>query len=540
MKKVDTPSPEEIRAQLVSIFTSNEFQAARRLQDFLRYVVEKSLQDEQNTIKQFTIAIDVYNRPDSFEPKSDPLIRIEAQRLRRALARFYENNSDADVLIHIPRGTYVPQFSWNKTSINTEPDKSASQPVTSSKQYKPTIGVFPFEYTGNDNDMYLADGLAEELVDQLCQFPYLRMLSFSTTSRFRNVKENLADVCASLGIDIALTGSLKLSKDKIYYCCKLQDMGTGEQIWSYKNSTDISITKMLNCEEEILAGISSRIADTCGVLSRYLLDKLNTSNQRPATFEAILRCHHYQQNTIPENFVSTRSALERAILNDPKNPTLLAYMGEIYIDADIFGFADIPDAIDKGAEYASLAVTLDPNSQIAHHSRAYAAFIQHDKKKVIESARRIIEINQHAASMVATAGFWLCLCGQYDEGMKWFSHGTRLNPMYERWLHAAPYFYFLHQENYDEALKHARDFEMPGFFWGNIMRVAVLGLMGKSREARQEYVKLLELKPDFPPCRLEIIESFVLDEDLANRMLCGIDTVGDNIGTNTIVAKNSI
>lgn len=77
----------------------------------------------------------------------------------------------------------------------------------------------------------------------------------------------------------------------------------------------------------------------------------------------------------------------------------------------------------------------------------------------------------------------------------------------------------------DAALRHARDFEMPGFFWGNIMRVAALGLLGKNDEARLEYDKLLKLKPDFASDCRNYIEVFVLDDNLVSRMLEGIHAV---------------
>ncbi len=536
----DIPSPDRIKAQLETVLRSEEFLTSARLQDFLRYIVEKNLKGEQNKIKQFSIAIDVYNRPLTFEPKTDPLIRIEARRLRRALARYYENNQDASVLIDIPRGAYVPRFTWNKTSSKSESSDHTAIPFTSFSSDIPVVGVFPFEFSGEKKNAYLADGLAQELVDQLCHFPYFRVMSFSTTSHFAGMKSELQNACKSLGIDIALTGSLKFGQANIHLIFQLHDVSSGEQIWSFKKQVQSTISRIVNCEEDILNGVASRIADTCGMLNRYLAKKIDFRNQQPSTFEAILRSHYCQQNLTQENYDLATSALETAILKDPKNPTLLALLGIFYIDAEILGYADIPDAVAKGSEFASLAVTIDPNSQIAHHSNAYAAFIARNRHRVLQSAERIVEINPYAASMIATAGFWFCLCGEYERGMEWFCAGTELNPMYERWLHAAPYFYFLHKEDFSAALKHARDFEMPGFFWGHIMRVAALGLLGREGEANKEYKKLVEVKADFSTKYRYYISSFVLDEKILNRMVSGIEVARKETAENNKMAISKV
>ena len=82
------PSEEEVREQLVRLLDSPEFVTSRRICDFLRFVTERALAGESKSIKQYTIGVEVYRRGPSFDPKSDPLVRIEAGRLRRALDRF--------------------------------------------------------------------------------------------------------------------------------------------------------------------------------------------------------------------------------------------------------------------------------------------------------------------------------------------------------------------------------------------------------------------------------------------------------------------
>eukprot|EP01031_Cornospumella_fuschlensis_P020286 gene20286-24871_t len=104
-------SPESVRAALARLLTSEEFQSSPRLCDFLRFVVEATLAGRAEEIKGYTIALEALGRPPSFDPQSDPIVRVEATRLRRALERYYSGaGAQENLEIQIPKGSYVPLF----------------------------------------------------------------------------------------------------------------------------------------------------------------------------------------------------------------------------------------------------------------------------------------------------------------------------------------------------------------------------------------------------------------------------------------------
>jgi hypothetical protein len=105
------PSTEEIRAALDRIAASEAFCACPQLIAFLRYVVEATLRGGQDRIKGYTIAVEALGRGDDFNPQDDPIVRVEAMRLRRALQRYYANGGRDDAMqIVMPLGSYVPEF----------------------------------------------------------------------------------------------------------------------------------------------------------------------------------------------------------------------------------------------------------------------------------------------------------------------------------------------------------------------------------------------------------------------------------------------
>ena len=110
-KDGERPTMEEVHAALDRIAASDAFCACPQLVAFLRYVVEATLRGGQDRIKGYTIAVEALGRGDDFDPQHDPIVRVEAMRLRRALQRYYADGGRNDaVQIVLPLGSYVPMF----------------------------------------------------------------------------------------------------------------------------------------------------------------------------------------------------------------------------------------------------------------------------------------------------------------------------------------------------------------------------------------------------------------------------------------------
>jgi hypothetical protein len=107
------PTVEEIRSALACVTQSRIFANSPRLASFLRFVVVAVLDGRGHRLKGYTIAVEALGRDTDFDPQSDPIVRVEAVRLRRALERYYVGEGAADpVVIDLPRGHYVPTFRW--------------------------------------------------------------------------------------------------------------------------------------------------------------------------------------------------------------------------------------------------------------------------------------------------------------------------------------------------------------------------------------------------------------------------------------------
>jgi hypothetical protein len=110
---------EQVRAQLARILAGAAFADAERAKSFLRFIVDLTLEGRTSEIKEYLIAVEVLGRKSSFDSKSDPIVRVEARRLRDRLRSYYEDEGQEDpILIFLPKGRYVPEFS-DRRSLGT-------------------------------------------------------------------------------------------------------------------------------------------------------------------------------------------------------------------------------------------------------------------------------------------------------------------------------------------------------------------------------------------------------------------------------------
>src|SRR5579872_2791461 len=116
MQLTSTVTPEQVRAELQRVLASAPFANSQRSQRFLSYVVEATLKNVDESLKEFAIAVDVFERNVSYDPSVDATVRVEAGRLRNRLREYYADAGRNDaIIIDIPKGAYRANFIENPT-----------------------------------------------------------------------------------------------------------------------------------------------------------------------------------------------------------------------------------------------------------------------------------------------------------------------------------------------------------------------------------------------------------------------------------------
>ena len=135
------PTPAEVTRQLERILAHPLFQTSQRLSSFLRFTVEGVLAGRREHLKEYVIGVEVFGRPSSYNPQEEPVVRIMAGRLRGKLAEYYQGGGQSDpILIELPRGGYVPRFSWRQQPTASMSSRPAAAPQSQSVGREDELG----------------------------------------------------------------------------------------------------------------------------------------------------------------------------------------------------------------------------------------------------------------------------------------------------------------------------------------------------------------------------------------------------------------
>jgi tetratricopeptide (TPR) repeat protein len=123
VQSIEELSPEAIQSEVERILASEKFARSKRLRSLLRFTVSQTLQGNADTLKEYVIGTEVLKKPDSYDPRSDSLVRVLASRLRVKLKEYYSDGGSEDPLvIEFPKGKYVPRFQLRE-QLQTEIEK---------------------------------------------------------------------------------------------------------------------------------------------------------------------------------------------------------------------------------------------------------------------------------------------------------------------------------------------------------------------------------------------------------------------------------
>jgi serine/threonine-protein kinase len=243
------PSAIEVRHALNRVTGSDIFRSSDRLNRFLTFVVETRLA-EQECPKESEIARTVYGRLAAYDSRLDPIVRVEAHRLRLKLHEYYATTgADDEIEILIPKGGYRPDFRWRRHGDDSRPagDAAATR-----------LLVLPF-VVDSAPDRTFADGLTDELISALARTPGLRVIGRTSAFQLQVPTANLRRRIRQLGASIVLEGSLRRNSDRVHVNVHLVDESDGASIWS--GVFDRAPKDVLDLQEELGLAITTAVRD---------------------------------------------------------------------------------------------------------------------------------------------------------------------------------------------------------------------------------------------------------------------------------------
>lgn len=218
-----------VLAQAQKIVASRCFAAAGRLQHFLQFVVERTLKGEAAEVKEYCIGVHVFGRPPhTYNPAIDPIVRVQARRLRDKLQRYYETEGRRDdVILEIPLGSYIPGFRARR------PLAPSSLQDRSSPDLVNRLAILRFIAIGGEGSLTaFCHGLAEEVMMSLSEVSSVRLVARTSISAVDQRPQDLRRVARRVGIDCFLEGSVREATGQLRIAMRLIGGADGCQFWS--------------------------------------------------------------------------------------------------------------------------------------------------------------------------------------------------------------------------------------------------------------------------------------------------------------------
>jgi len=525
------------------ILADSTLQGSQVRREFLHFVVEETLAGRADQLKGFDIALAVFRRKDDFDPQSDPVVRVEARRLRRDLDSYYVTSGKRDpIVISIPKGGYVPHFEWRdaETAIDAPP---SSPSHTSPHRYRfaialvagvflalsiwfgaglldsktwfwsegsenaatelprgPKIAVLPFQnLSENPDQVYFAQGITDQIVTDLARFKALFVVSAQSIVNHDEQSAGLRALRQKLGIDYLLTGSVRHDGDQIGLSARLVDALSGRIVWADSYGDKLAPSNVFDIQKNVSQRVSAILASSYGVIAE--VGQTEAQHQPPTSlsaYDCVLRYYSYERSFDRQKHAKVRACLERAVELDPKYAEAWAVLANVYAQEYRFGHNPRPELYDpreRSLAAANRAVEIEPRNPTAQLMLANALFDRHDLVGFKAAGERAIALNPNDPETVAHYGARLVYMGEWERGFALATKAIALNPDFPEWYRDPLILYQYQTGDYERALVESQKQKAPRT-WQFLFQAMILGQLGRSEEARQAIEGALDLKPD--------------------------------------------
>jgi serine/threonine-protein kinase len=512
----------EIREELDRILADFALSGAHRRRRLLRFLVEKTLDDPSEPLKESVIATEVFDREPGYDPQIDSVVRVEIGRLRARLSEYYEKpGANAPVRIEIPRGTYRPTFIFREAEV-VQLSPSAP-PVNKQSFWKPAlaavlalaaivvaiavwwgrasppaaIAVLPFlNLSGDPADNYLADGVSEELTETLAESSDLRVVARTSAFQYKGKNVDVGEIGRNLRASAILEGSVARRDGQLRVIAQLIRSSDGYHLWSH--SYDASLADLPQVEQQIARASREKLTPALHQNAPEI-----TVARNPEAHDLYMRAvYEFNQRTV----ASTRNAIDLARQSAEKDssfpqPYVLMAAGESQLTQ--FQAESPRLAADRAWQDIDRALAIDPSNSGAHAQKALLAYTdQWDWPQAEKEFKLALAAGSHG-SAENLYGWCLTTRGRFEEARKRLQMAAELDP-----LSLGPQLNQVEElfveRKYPEAKRKVeqilRTAPSNGVALG--LHVSIAFLQHDCPGARAAGAKLLDLYPKAPSARL--------------------------------------
>ena len=474
-------APDVIREQLARILGSPVLTGSSRLKRLLSFVVEQTLEGRTGELKEYSLAVQVFQRPASFDPRLDPIVRVQASNLRAKLKEFYSTIGLGDpVLIELPRGTYEPRFTARLPGQNAaglQPGASEVMPGLAMVAILPCVDLSPAK-----DQEHFCDGITEEIIDAMAAIDEVRVVGRTSVFHFKDTIKDVREIGAQLGVQTVLETSLRREESRIRVTTHLIQVATSFTLWS--KTFSFQLTEVFAVQEDIARSIAKALRVNFAESVRARLARRHLMDVE--TYNLYLLGKFHLNKRGEENLRKSISIFEEILSRQASNALVLSGLAEGHLLLAMAGAAAPSVAMGEAARLARKALSLDNELPEAYATLgSVRAMYEWDWTGAEREFGQALELSPSYTSARTSYALWCLLpTGRSQEAIDQLREAVKLDPLS---LAANLMFAFALYglRRYDEAIQQCDktiDLE-PGFSRTHMLQAVALGLKGFHREA---------------------------------------------------------
>ncbi len=494
----------QVLEQLSRILRSEVFRNSEMLRNFLSFIIQEALKENGMELKQYTIAVHAFGRNEDFDATTDPIVRIQASRLRRNLEQYYlEEGQEDSVVICLPKGSYTPEIELRK-----DPRTQAS-PAGSADALNHTLAVFPIKnLSSNQENQYIVEGFNEELLLELSRYKDLEVIRIGDTTH-ESAKLSYAA--------FSLEGSFRFSGNTVKITFHVTDNLKNQIFWSYQEKFSLENCDLIAIQEQVATSVAQQIAGISGVIFEKLYLESNWENiNDPAAYSVYMHFYTYNKNPTEKNANTLLEKISHLVELKPDFAPGWAVLCNLFTDAYMFGLDKAN--LEQGLRFGKTAIDIQPNNQVCQTYYAYSLMISDQLGKANKQFDIALNLNPNSPYYSGGIGWAFCLMGRLDEGYELIRKSIKVDFHYPKWFHVGTFLYFLNRKEYDKALIEANQLDKPDLYWTHLIKIVANEKLSLTKQATLHLQDLMEVKPDFFLRPRAFVEALIKSKPLSDEI----------------------
>ena len=379
-------------------------------------------------------------------------------------------------------------FLWR--SQTRSPEGSAQDRPAAAAVSDKTIAILPFDnLSGSSENAYFADGIKDEILTRLSKVAALKVVSRTSTQKFKHAPDNLRGIAQQLGVRNILEGSVQKSGETVRVTVQLINAQSDTHLWA--ETYDRRVTDIFQVESEVAERIASALAATLSDPEKLALKAKPTTNVE--AHEAYLKGRYFWNKRTGEGFEKAGEYFRQAIAIDPNYAQAYAGLGDVYQFTAYDAVSRTP-LYAKAREAARKALTLDEMLAEPHASLGLLAMnFDWDWATAEKEFRRAIELNPNYPTAHHWYAEFLAAVGRFDESLAQIHRARELDPL-SLVINADMGKLLYYSRRYDDALKQLEETVKmdAGFPQAHIWLGSLYSTIGRYGDAIAAFQKVRE------------------------------------------------